>query len=43
MDKKIGQENMASMKAVWRNGKDGFLFTFALNNEDSLQEVLKEI
>lgn len=34
---------MVSMKAVWRNGKNGFLFTFALNNADSLASALKEI
>lgn len=31
------------MKAVWRNGKNGFLFAFALNNEQSFELVLSEI
>ena len=34
---------MSSMKAVWRNNKNGFLFTFALNNRGSFEEALEEI
>ena len=34
---------MASMKAVWRNDKDGYLFVFALNNKESYESVIEEI
>ena len=34
---------MSSMKAVWRNGKNGFSFAFALNNRNSFEEALEEM
>lgn len=34
---------MMSLKAVWRNNKDGFIFTFAINNAESFTSVINEI
>ena len=34
---------MISMKAVWRSGKNGYIFTFAINSIESFKEVLDEI
>lgn len=34
---------MMSMKAVWRHNKDGFIFTFAINNAESYESVINEI
>jgi len=32
-----------SLKAVWRNNKHGFIFTFAINNQESYNSVIDEI
>lgn len=32
-----------SLKAVWRNNKHGFIFTFAINNKESYDSVIAEI
>ena len=34
---------MMSLKAVWRNNKHGFIFTFAINNKESYESVISEI
>lgn len=34
---------MVSMKAVWRSNKDGFIFTYAINNVESYEAVISEI
>ena len=34
---------MNSMKAVWRNNKNGYFFVFALDNPDSFDEAFTEI
>lgn len=31
------------MKAVWRNGKDGYIFVYAINSRESYEVILKEI
>jgi len=35
-----GQENLISMKAVWRAGKDGFVFVYAINNKQSFKDMI---
>jgi GTPase SAR1 family protein len=34
---------MISLKAVWRDNKDGFIFIFAINNLESFESVISEI
>ena len=34
---------MISMKAVWRNNKNGFVFVFAINSRHSYINVIDEI
>jgi len=29
-----------SLKAVWRNNKDSFIFTYAINNEESFKAII---
>ncbi len=38
-----GQQNMMSLKAVWRNNKDGFIFTFAIDKLQTFESVKTEI
>ncbi len=32
-----------SLKAVWRNNKDSFIFTYAINNEESFKAIINQI
>ena len=35
-----GQENLCSMKAVWRGNKDAYIFVYAIDNKQSFYELL---
>ena len=34
---------MITMKAVWRNNKNGYIFVFAINSQVSFELILREI
>ena len=38
-----GQANLQAMQEVWRSNKNGFIFTFAIDCENSFWRVVKDI